>query len=345
MTGIGRILLLALCVPALLGCVGTPRQLAVNGRSMGTTWTAKLVIDGSQAGADWPGIIQSELDLVEDRMSHWDSASELSRFNRAAPATRHALSPDLSVVLAYMLGLAAQSDGAFDPSVGALVNLWGFGPRGPREQPPAADEITQALKITGWRMLDYDAATHSILQPGGVELDLSAAAPGYAVDRVAAALERHGLRSFLFEIGGELRARGHRGDGSSWRVSLQRPPESAALTSYDVESDDVLVIEDLAMGASGDYEHYFEFQGRRYPHTLDARSGYPVQHGLAAVHVLAKECLHADALASLLSVLGPEAGRRYALAHDVAARFVVRTDTGFALYETPAFTALRQARP
>jgi thiamine biosynthesis lipoprotein len=345
MTAIRRILMPALCALAQLGCAGASRQLALDGRSMGTTWTAKLVVDGSQAGTDWPGIIQAELDRVEDRMSHWDSASELSRFNRAAPATRHALSAELSAVLGYTLKLAGQSDGAFDPSVGALVNLWGFGPRGQRAQPPGADEIAQALQTTGWRMLDYDAATHSILQPGGVELDLSAAAPGYAVDRVAAALEQHGLRNFFFEIGGELRAHGHRDDGSSWRVSLQRPPDSAGLTADDVEPDEVLVVEDMAMGASGDYEHYFEFQGRRYPHTLDARTGYPVQHGLAAVHVLAQECLHADALASLLSVLGPDAGRRYALAHGVAARFVMRTDTGFALYETPAFTALRQARP
>jgi FAD:protein FMN transferase len=340
-----RNVLLLLAVLAQFSCAGTTRQIVFDGESMGTTWTARLVIDDALARAPWPELIQAELDAVDDQMSHWDSGSALSRYNRAEPGTRHVLTPDLVQVLGYMLQLSADSEGAFDPTVGTLVNLWGFGPRGARTEPPEAEEVQAALQVTGWRLLQLDADAHRILQPGGVELDLSSAAPGFAIDRVAAVFARRGLRNYLFEFGGELRAAGRREDGSAWRVSIQRPADAAGVAPDDVEPDDVLVLNDMAMGASGDYEHYFEFEGRRYPHTLDARSGYPVRHGLAAVHVLASQCLHADALASMLSVLGPDAGRRYALAHGVAARFVSRTASGFELYETPAFTALRPAAP
>ncbi len=340
-----RNVLLLLVVSAQFSCAGTTRQIVLDGQSMGTTWTVRLVVDDPLARTPWAEMIQAELDAVDNQMSHWDSGSALSRYNRAEPGTRHALTPDLTQVLAYMLELSAASDGAFDPTVGALVNLWGFGPRGARSAPPETEEIQEALLVTGWRRLQFDVDAHSILQPGGVELDLSSAAPGFAVDRVAAAFAQRGLRNYLLEFGGELRAAGRREDGSAWRVSIQRPAETAGVTPDDVEPDDVLALNDMAMGASGDYEHYFEFEGRRYPHSLDARSGYPVRHGLAAVHVLAGQCLHADALASMLSVLGPDAGRRYALTHDVAARFVTRTASGFELYETPAFTALRHAAP
>jgi thiamine biosynthesis lipoprotein len=324
--------LFALAALAQCGCAGRPRPLVLDGVSMGTTWQATLVVDDARRGEPWRERIVAELDRVQATMSHWDSDSELSRFNRAAPGTRHTFAPEAAAVLGCMLELAEASDGAFDPTVGTLANTWGFGPRGARASAPTDAEIDAALAVTGWRRIAFDPASSSALQPGGVELDFSAAAPGYALDLVAASLARHGLRDFLVELGGELRASGRRGDGQAWRVALRQPPGTST-------PPDVLALSDAALGASGDYEHFIEFEGRRHPHALDARSGRPVQHGLAAVHVIADDGLHADALASLLSVLGPVAGRRHALAHDLAARLVTRTADGFETFDTPAFAA------
>ena len=317
---------------------GLLREFDLAGRSMGTTWSAKLVVRDALEPKAAHALIQRELDQVEQQMSHWNSASTLSRFNRAAAGTVHQLPYELSKVLDYMLQLSARSNGAFDPTVGALVNLWGFGPRGGRAQRPSASEVAEALQVTGWQQLAFDARTRRITQPGGVELDLSAAAPGFAVDQVVAALQRIGVQDLLLDLGAELRAHGRRADGSPWRIAIQRPPD-------DDRGNDRIVLQDRAMGASGDYEHHAEYAGKRYSHTLDARTGFPVTHGLAATHVLAATCIEADALASLLSVLGPIEGQRHALEHRIAARLVTREGRGFTTWDSPEFERVRASTP
>ncbi|HEY4068049.1 MAG TPA: FAD:protein FMN transferase, partial [Burkholderiaceae bacterium] len=178
-----------------------------------------------------------------------------------------------------------------------------------------------------------------VLQPGGVRLDLSAIAKGFGVDQVSRRLARRGFENHLVEVGGELRGSGLRADGQPWWVDLMAPPAAAGSTTALPLTR--VALHGLSVATSGDYlRHFDDAAGVRRSHTIDPRSGRPVEHGLCSVSVLHAECLLADALSTALTVLGPAHGLRFANAHGIAALFVERR--GDALVETlsPAFDAL-----
>ena len=295
----------------------------LHGESMGTTWQVSLPAERADAATQ--AAIEDELARLTAQLSAWVPDSALSRFNRSAGEWQ-ALPRDLASVLGHALWLAEDTDGAFDPSVGALVALWSFAADGSRRTtPPTAGEIAAAGQRIGWQRIRFDAAQSRARQPGGLILDINALGPGYAVDRIAALLQRRGVDAFLVELGGELRAAGRKPDGQPWRVAVERP---AHVADADAGFDLVIALEDAALGSSGDYRSGFIHNGRRYAHTLDPRSGEPVQHGLAAVTVLAPTAMQADALAAALLVLGPEAGWQYAASRGVAAVFTRREADG-----------------
>lgn len=312
---------------------------ALAGRTMGTTWSVRLV---GAARMDLPALeagIQRELDLVVGQMSHWEPGSDLGRFNRAPAGTWQALPAPFMEVLQYALSVAADSDGAYDPSAGALVDLWGFGAQGrydePGFQPPDAAAVAAARNWCGWRRLQLDAAGQRARQPGGLRLDLSAVAKGYAVDRVARHLVALGFHDHLVEVGGELRGTGLKPDGQPWWVQLE-PVEGHA-------GETVLALHGLCVATSGDYRRFFQYGGIRHAHTLDPRSGRPITHGAARVTVLHRDCMAADALSTALTVLGPEAGLDWAAQRGLAAVFVTRrAGGGFDERMTPACEALAQ---
>src|SRR4051812_25085945 len=191
------------------------------GETMGTTWSVNAVLT---KGADDRAIdrgIQAEVDRVVAQMSTYEQDSDLSRFNRAAPGTWQVLPPEFYGVLRYAIALAKDSGGAYDPTVGPLVNLWGFGPdRHPHEAPtPAAIAAAQAR--VGWNRIRLDDAGHRAFQPGGVYVDLSSVAKGFGVDQVARFLDRAGVSAYLVEVGGELRAHGRKPDGTPWHVGIE----------------------------------------------------------------------------------------------------------------------------
>lgn len=324
---------------------------ALTGQTMGTTWSVKL----EAREADLPALqrgIQARLDTVVAQMSTWEADSDLSRFNRAAAGTRQALPAGFHQVLSAALQLAADTDGAFDPTVGPLVNLWGFGPDGRRGQAPQADELAAARARVGWQRLQIDDHGNAV-QPGGAYVDLSGIAKGYGVDEVARFLSEQDVPAFLVEVGGELRSHGHKRDGSPWRIAVESPaPEDMVAAGANgpggspantgdagAAAQTVVALDGLAMATSGDYRHYFEQDRRRYAHTIDPRTGAPVQHALASVTVLHEQCMQADALATALTVLGPAQGWDYALRHGLAVRLVWHADDGFASRMTPAFAA------
>ena len=151
----------------------------------------------------------------------------------------------------------------------------------------------------------------------GLELDLSAVAKGHAVDALAKILDRYAT-SYMVEIGGEVRCRGRRSDGRAWRIGIERPNPAGRVVQR------VVPLEDAALATSGDYRNFYEVNGKRYSHVLDPVSGLPVEHTLAAVTVLAADCLTADGLATALLVMGPEAGYVWAEERGLAALFLVR---------------------
>ncbi len=289
---------------------------------MGTTWSVRfdnpqmIGLDAVRASAE------QALARVIAQMSHWHADSDLSRYNRSAPGSRHGLAPEFATVLGCALRWAEASRGAFDPTVGPLVALWGFGPGAAREvQPPAANASRLVHSACGWRRLRFDAAGSTLEQPGGLTLDFSGIAKGFAVDHVVRSLQTLGLVDMLVEVGGELRGVGCRPGGTPWTVQVAPPDDS-------VGASPPISLTDRAIATSGDRWHRRESCGRRWSHTIDPRTGEPTTHALASVSVLHAECMEADALATVLMVLGPTQGMAFADAHDVAALFFERRPHG-----------------
>ena len=293
---------------------------SLNGTSMGTHWRVRVGNPQFLPLQTLRSAIEDVLASVVRHMSHWQADSTLAQFNRAPANTWHALPADLSTVLHAGLHWAQASGGAFDPTLGALVAAWGFGPHAPLDaadwRPPTPATLAQAQACSGWQGLHYHPE-RGWRQHGGLQLDLSGIAKGYAVDAVLLRLHALGLRNALVEIGGELRGSGQRPDGQPWRVAIA--PVPAAVGPAPDAPPQAIALRDCAIATSGSLYHRHQWQGRSYSHTLDPRTGAPIAHALASVTVLHAECLHADALATLLTVLGPEAGWEFAEQHGIAA--------------------------
>jgi FAD:protein FMN transferase len=281
------------------------------GETMGTSWSATIVAPP----ADIAQAIDSILARVIAQMSHWEPTSQLSRFNSAPAGGWHRIDPEFAEVMTAALDIATRSDGAFDPAIGAAVDLWGFGPPGPRDTAPSADELAAAH--IGHAALDVDPLLLRLRRTRPVRLDLSGIAKGHAVDAVAARLRALGCPDFLIEIGGELVGAGIRPDGQPWWVDIETPP---GLTPAPLR----VALHGLAIATSGDYRRT-EAQGS---HTIDPRTARPIANGVASVSVLHASCMHADAWASALTVLGPDAGMALAEREQLSVRMIVRTTDG-----------------
>jgi thiamine biosynthesis lipoprotein len=334
------LLRLAVCLIFLAVAAPAAAQLRrLDGQTMGTTWSVQLVLPSAQSAEQVRRGIQAELDRVDAQMSTYRPQSDLSRFNRAPAGSWQALPPEFFEVLQHALQLAKDSDGAYDPTVGPLVNLWGFGPDQRPRQPPTAAAIERAKARVGWWKLKLDPVARRAWQPGGVCVDLSAVAKGYGVDQVGRYLQRIGAATWLVEVGGELKAHGRKPDGTPWRVGIERPDAAAGAVIAADELVRTIELDERAIATSGDYRHVFEDNGRFYSHHIDPRSGWPVPHEVASVSVLADAAMQADPLGTTLSVLGAERGMAYARRHDLAVLMIVRTAQGLEQRMSPAFAA------
>jgi thiamine biosynthesis lipoprotein len=323
------------------------RVLALAGQSMGTAWSARVVVPAAAAATpaaagELQAALQAELDAVVAQMSHWEPGSQLSVYNRAPAGTWHDLAPQFFDVMAYALTIADASAGAYDPAAGALVNLWGFGPAGRYDQAgfyaPAPDAIARVQAARAAARPQLDRAGRRLYQPGGAVLDLSSIAKGYGVDRLAQCLNGRGLRHYVVEVGGELRGAGVKPDGQPWWVEVEGVPDAGAGLTPPV-----VALHGLAIATSGDYWRYFQQpHGRRASHTLDPRSGAPIANDVASVTVLAPTCMAADAWSTTLTVLGPDGGLAFAAERALAARFLLRRGAGLAEVCSPAWSALLQ---
>jgi thiamine biosynthesis lipoprotein len=321
------------------------RLQSLSGRSMGTGWSARLMRPAGLT-ADLGRALQAELDEIVAQMSHWEEDSLLARYNRAPAGSWHDLPPQFFEVMDYALAVCEASGGAYDPAAGLLVDLWGFGAVKRYDQTgfyaplPAAVAEVQARCGAARPVLDRDrdGKTGRLLQPGGAVLDLSSVAKGYAVDRMALCLERHGVHHYLVEAGGELRGAGTKIDAQPWWVEIEGVPDASG------EDQAVLALHNLAVATSGDYRRHFQHASKRISHTLDPRSGYPIANGVASVTVVAPSCMAADALSTALTVLGPQAGLAFAEARQLPARFLLRREAPSGLMEviSSAWRALLQ---
>lgn len=301
----------------------------LDGQTMGTSWQVTWAAAGSPDGASVRLAVQEELDLVIEQMSTWQGGSDLARFNRAPADSMHTLPEAMAEVLSAGVWLAEVSGGAFNPAAGALVNLWGFGPSprytDPGFAPPPEAAVQNALAHSDWSALRWDETRRQAVQPHGVQLDFSAIAKGYAVDRVSRRLSAMGLSHSLVEVGGELRGQGLHLGGQPWWVDLASPP--AAQGQLPLPTTRV-ALHGLCVATSGDYQRFYTHGGTRWPHTIDPRNGRPLSNGLASVSVLHRECMWADAWSTALTVLGREEGMALGESHGIAALFVQREPDG-----------------
>lgn len=300
--------------------------VALGGATMGTTWSVRACCAPTRNPHALHAIVQAALDEVVAQMSPWVEDSDLVRYNRAAPGSVHALPAAFAEVLRCALDIAARSSGAFDPALGALVDLWGFGPSTSRHRVPDDAEL-QTLRMQRIASLHamFEEDPPRLRQPGGVSLDFCAIAKGYGADLVARRLRGADVPAALVEVGGELSGYGRKSDGTPWRVVVEGCAEESELTP-GIEPPPLRTVEldGRAIATSGDRWHGFEHEGRRLSHTIDPRTGRPVHDAPVAVSVIDVSAMQADAWATALTVMGADAGLAFAERHDIAARFLVR---------------------
>lgn len=293
-----------------------------SGATMGTRWR---VLFASPAGCDVDRVaaaIERRLDHLVSQMSHWMTGSLISAFNQSTIGQWMTLPVEFATVIAAALDVAAASDGGFDPALGELVDLWGYGPR-PVASPPAPDAVAAALWRGGWRQLRFDPAARRLQRLAPVRLDLSGIAKGYAVDCLSDMLAAHGIGHSLVEIGGEFVGRGMRPDGDPWWVELETP--GALVRPLR------LALHQCAVATSGDY-----VRGR---HTIDPRNGRPVAHTLS-VSVVHRSAMLADAWATALGVSDLAGMKALAVANDLALRALIRQRGTVVEWLSPALSRM-----
>lgn len=319
----------------------TPSQVyQVSGDTMGTRYSVLVTEFPDQISDNElaEGIAQRLRRIDRELMSTYAPESELSRFNRAGVGQWMDISEELADVMTQAQAISELTDGYFDVTVGPLVDRWGFGPvqemaGSPRI--PTEAELEQLRGRVGYRQLEVTQQPPRMRKLRDVRVDLSGIAKGYGADVVADYLDSAGLDSYFIEIGGELRIRGIKPDGSSWVPAIERPTQGAP------EVHDIIVLDgqSVAVAGSGDYRNYFEQDGVRFSHEIDPFTGRPVTHDLAAVYVITDTASRADALATAFMVMGVERSYELSQRLDLAAYFITkrRTGEGFDSLYTPQF--------
>lgn len=292
--------------------------LTLRGNTMGTTYTVKVHGTQGLSSSILQDKITARLKNISRIMSTWDQTSEISRFNQSPAHKKIPLSPELYLVVKTALDLSRASEGAFDPTVGPLVDALGFGPSKKRKLPNKKALQTTADKV-GYKFLVLKRQSLEKTKPG-VELDLSAIAKGYGVDQVALLLEAEGAKNYLVEIGGETRVLGKNLKGNPWAIGIETPTERAKTESpktgpNQTHTEAIVGLSKGALATSGRYRRFISTndvnkkEGKKTRHhIIDPRTGRSSPLSTLAVTVFAPTCMIADALATTLMVLGPEKG-------------------------------------
>lgn len=302
----------------------------IDGPTMGTTYSIKgflpqdYSINQNSLGVE----VEKALKGFNSVMSTYLETSELSKLNRAPKNEWLDVSRDLEKVIQISSLVYAKSKGAFDVTVGPLVNLWGFGPTDV-EILPSQEQLDEVRARVGFDKIEI--AEGKLKKTKDVYIDLSAVAKGYATDVVADILEANGITNYMVEIGGELRLRGVNRQGKAWIIGIEKPTLGREGAMMGVSG------ENIAIATSGEYRNYYEKNGIRVSHTVDPATGRPITHNLASVTVIADSGGYADAWATAINVLGVERGLALATEMDMAAFFIIRAGDGFDVKYTQAF--------
>ena len=307
----------------------------ISGRTMGTTYHISLATSADESIdiQQMQQNIDSRLEHINQLMSTYIKDSELSKINQAPADTWVNVSAETAQVIQSAQQISTKTHGAFDITVGNLVNLWGFGPDINLYAIPDEERLQATLKESGHSKVKVQLSPPRIMKAhSSVYIDLSGIAKGYAVDQIAELLGDSGCPNHLVEIGGEIRSGGVKRENTSWNIGIERPISGERSVQKAIKTRDT-----TAMATSGDYRNYFEYKGKRYSHTIDPTNGYPIIHKLAAVSVLHTSCMLADAYATAFMVMGPERSMDFAREHNMRIYMLVKRENGFVPLTSPAF--------
>lgn len=324
-------------VLALGGCFPSndlaKQEVLLQGKTMGTTYNIKVVVDDKSNQVDIKAMHQGIDDLLiqlNQEMSTYINDSELSLFNQSNSLAPVKISIGLERVIREAIRLGHLSDGKLDITVGPLVNLWGFGPEYRPETIPSEQLLSETRQRVG---LDKLVLKNGLLNKLTEKLyvDLSTIAKGYGVDIVAEYIEQQGIQNYLVEIGGEMRLKGFKHTGELWHVAIEKP------VSLERAVQQVIVPKDNAVATSGDYRNYYEVDGQRFSHIIDPATGTPINHKLVSVTVIHPSSMTADGLSTAMMVMGEEKALAFAEKNDFAAYLIVKTENGFVEQSTVKF--------
>lgn len=311
--------------------------VTLTGKTMGTTYSIKYVDQSSKSSSEKiHELIEKKLVRVNDVMSTYFPESELSKLNKADANVQIKLSDELNYVLAEAFQINKISGGIYDVSVGPLVNLWGFGPNGPRHR-PTKQQIEERRALVGPDKFIYDQKSATLTKKFSKSyIDLSSIAKGYGVDEVANVLKNNEISNYMVEIGGEITTSGSK-NGLPWKIAVQSPKLD------DTDYAKVLSVNNISMATSGNYRNFFVEGGRKFSHTIDVKTGVPVSHTLASVTVLSPDnCMKADGLATALLASGPEAAVALAKRESIMAIFIIVSEGKAQVIESDAFIKFQE---
>ena len=284
-----------------------------------------------QSDTDLHDSIKAELKRVDNSLSPFNKNSVISAINRNEATATDGM---FAEVFGKAMDISRETDGAFDITVAPLVNLWGFGFK--HDTTPTAQAVDSLLRLTGYAKVRLDGQGHIVKTDPRVMLDCSAIAKGYGSDRVARLLRSHGITNFMVEIGGEIVTSGISDKRVPWKIGVTKPTDDSLSTSTELQT--VLNVTDRAMATSGNYRNFYYKDGKRYAHTIDPRTGRPVQHSILSATVLADDCATADAYATAFMVMGIEKARTVLERHPELMAYFIYSDSngGNAVWFSPS---------
>lgn len=293
---------------------------------MGTTFSIKVIEKNEVTENDYSNIESDINDLLKEvnrQMSTYIPTSEISEFNKSESTDWIEISEDFAFVVDEALKICEASEGYFDITIGPLVNLWGFGPENRPTLIPTDEEIQNRLNEIGYAKVSVKLNPPMIKKENPkIQIDLSAIAKGFGVDKVADYLSSKGFNNYMVEIGGEVRTSGTNHKADDWKIGISTPDAKMGIQK-------VVNISDNSLATSGDYYNYFENEGKRFSHTIDPRTGKPITHKLASVTVIHKSCAKADGIATAIDVMGPELGLKFADKMELPIFMIVRDGNNF----------------
>lgn len=319
-----RALILILMGLLLGACDQPPSLTTLSGPAQGTTWNVTFWKPGGVAVDAVKQDIVDELARIDSLMSNYRPDSAIERFNRADVETSLVVGEEVVDLIAKAKTVSEASLGCYDLTIKPIFDLWGFS--GQQLSVPSKVELRNRLDKVGMDHVAPGSNGTLSKSRSDLQVDLSSIAQGYTVEKMAGVLESAGIEHYLAELGGELKTRGHKPGGEPWRVAIERP------TPGERSVHKVITIRRDAPASvmtSGTYRHYFDDQGRRYSHVLDARTGRPVSHDTVSVTVLDQDPSLADAWSTALLCLGTDNGRAVADQHGIAALFIEEVDGKF----------------